>query len=87
MADLEKIDIRVGTILAVEDVPNSDKLVKLSVSFGDHTRTILAGLKQERENRGLDVLVQTKTLPGKQEVMTLVRKGHRENLCLIFPPR
>ena len=50
MADLEKIDIRVGTILAVEDVPNSDKLVKLSVSFGDHTRTILAGLKQEREN-------------------------------------
>ena len=50
MADLEKIDIRVGTILAVEDVPNSDKLVKLSVSFGDHNRTILAGLKQEREN-------------------------------------
>jgi tRNA-binding protein len=50
MADLEKIDIRVGTILAVEEVPNSDKLVKLSVSFGDHARTILAGLKQEREN-------------------------------------
>ena len=50
IADLEKIDIRVGTILAVEDVPNSDKLVKLSVSFGDHNRTILAGMKQERED-------------------------------------
>jgi tRNA-binding protein len=50
LADLEKIDIRVGTILSVEDVANSDKLVKLHVSFGDHRRTILAGLKQEREN-------------------------------------
>jgi len=50
MADLEKIDIRVGTILSVEDVANSDKLMKLVVSFGDHRRTILAGMKQEREN-------------------------------------
>jgi tRNA-binding protein len=50
IADLEKIDIRVGTILSVEDVVNSDKLVKLFVSFGDHQRTIIAGIKQEREN-------------------------------------
>ena len=47
---LEKIDIRVGTIEAVEDVPNSDKLVALRVNFGDHTRTILSGMKQERAN-------------------------------------
>jgi methionine--tRNA ligase beta chain len=47
---LEKIDIRVGTILAVADVPNSDKLVQLRVSFGDHERTILSGMKQERTN-------------------------------------
>src|SRR4026208_1231615 len=50
LEDLEKIDIRVGTILSVEEVSNSDKLVKLNVSFGDHTRTVLAGLKQERED-------------------------------------
>jgi tRNA-binding protein len=31
---LEKIDIRVGTILAVEDVTNSGKLVRLKVDFG-----------------------------------------------------
>ena len=47
---LEKIDIRVGTILAVDDVPNSDKLLQLRVSFGDHERTILSGMKQERAN-------------------------------------
>ena len=47
-ADLDKIDIRVGTILSVEDVIGSDKLVKLVVDFGDHRRNILAGMKQER---------------------------------------
>ena len=41
---LEKIDIRVGTILVVEDVANSDKLVRLKVDFGDHTRSILVGI-------------------------------------------
>jgi len=48
--DLTKLDIRVGTIDAVEDVEGSKKLVKLTVDFGDHHRTILAGMKAEREN-------------------------------------
>lgn len=47
---LNQVDIRVGTILSVADVPNSDKLVQLRVSFGDHERTIVAGLKPERDN-------------------------------------
>ena len=47
---LNQVDIRVGTIEAVEDVESSDKLVKLRVNFGEFTRTILAGMKQERAN-------------------------------------
>ena len=47
---LNQIDIRVGTILTVTDVPNSDKLMQLRVSFGDHERTIVAGMKMERAN-------------------------------------
>jgi tRNA-binding protein len=47
---LDALDIRIGTILTVEDVRGSAKLVRLVVSFGDHTRTILAGLKKERAN-------------------------------------
>jgi tRNA-binding protein len=50
IAALEALDIRVGTIECVEDVPRSDKLMKLTVNFGDHTRTILAGIKKERAN-------------------------------------
>jgi methionine--tRNA ligase beta chain len=46
---LDAIDVRVGTIERVDEVKGSDKLVKLIVDFGDHKRTILAGMKQERE--------------------------------------
>lgn len=45
---LNQVDIRVGTIRSVADVPGSDKLVQMRVSFGDHERTIVAGMKQER---------------------------------------
>jgi tRNA-binding protein len=48
VSDFEKIDVRVGTISAVDDVPGSAKLVRLRVDLGDHTRTVLAGLKKER---------------------------------------
>ena len=48
--DFAKLDIRVGTITRVSEVANSDKLMKLTVDFGDHTRSILSGIKQEREN-------------------------------------
>jgi tRNA-binding protein len=48
--DFEKVDIRVGTIARVEEIEGSNKLVRLIVDLGDHQRTILAGIKQEREN-------------------------------------
>ncbi len=46
----EALDIRVGTIQKVEEVARSEKLMKLTVTFGDHTRSILAGIRQERAN-------------------------------------
>ena len=61
--DLNKIDIRVGTIEKVEDVEKSDKLVKLTVNFGDFKRTILVGMKQEREN--------PKEVEGKQALFVV----------------
>ena len=45
---LDAVDIRVGTIDRVENVPKSEKLCRLIVDFGDHRRTILAGIQQER---------------------------------------
>ncbi|MBT5872759.1 MAG: tRNA-binding protein [Candidatus Latescibacteria bacterium] len=49
-ADFEKLDIRVGTILRIEDIEGSNKLLRLVVSIGDHERNILAGIKLERDD-------------------------------------
>ncbi len=66
---LEQLDVRVGTIETVSDVPGSDRLVQLRVNFGDHTRTILAGLKEERANpreiEGRQALFVVNLLPRK----------------------
>src|SRR5437879_3025692 len=43
--DFKKIELRVGKILSAEAVPASEKLVKLSVSFGEAgTRQVIAGI-------------------------------------------
>ena len=47
--DLDQIDIRVGTITAVEEIEGSKSLMRLKVDFGSFQRTILAGIKGERE--------------------------------------
>ncbi len=47
---LKQIDIRIGTIVRVEELAKSEKLVRLIVDFGDHQRKILAGMKKERPN-------------------------------------
>ena len=60
---LESIDIRVGTIERVEDVAKSNKLVKLIVNFGDHTRCILAGIRKER--------VDPQEIAGKQALFVV----------------
>ena len=66
---LEALDIRVGKIESVEEVPRSDKLIKLTVNFGDHKRTILAGIKKERESpreiEGLQALFVLNLQPRK----------------------
>jgi len=62
-AVLDKIDVRVGTIELVEDVKGSEKLVRLTVDFGDHKRSILVGMKQERQN--------PKEIEGKQALFVI----------------
>ena len=57
---LDGIDIRVGTIESVAEVPDSRKLMRFVVDFGDHRRTVLAGMKQERDE--FDSMVGMQTL-------------------------
>jgi methionine--tRNA ligase beta chain len=47
---LDRIDIRVGTIRSVSDLPSSKKLVRLIVDIGGREIRVLAALRAEREN-------------------------------------
>jgi methionyl-tRNA synthetase len=42
--DFAKLDIRIGTVVAAEKMPKSDKLLKLTVNSGLDKRTILSGI-------------------------------------------
>jgi len=97
MADLDKIDVRVGTIESVTEVPGSDRLVRLVVDFGDHRRRILAGLKGERadpgEVRGRQALfvvnLEPRTIRGEVSEGMLFDLGYPDGIVpvLAMPER
>lgn len=65
LSDFDKLDVRVGTIVSVEDIPESDKLVKLTVDLGEEVhRTILVGMKKERQDPRAEI-------QGKQALFIL----------------
>jgi tRNA-binding protein len=92
IADLDRVDIRVGTIESVRDVPGSDKLVELTVHFGDHTRSILAGMKKERaqpqEIQGRQALFVVNLAPrrmmGRVSEGMLLDLGHADGLVPVL---
>jgi len=45
--DFAKVEMRIGAIRAVERVPDTDKLLKLSVDFGEEEpRTVISGIAE-----------------------------------------
>ncbi len=46
--DVAKVEVQIGTVLSVEEVPETDKLLRLSVEFGEAagSRQIVSGIKQ-----------------------------------------
>jgi methionyl-tRNA synthetase len=47
--DFMKVDLRVAKVLTAEKVPNSRKLVKLSIDLGAEQRTLVAGIAEAYE--------------------------------------
>ena len=45
--DLQKVEIKIGKIISVEEVEGSEKLYKLGVDFGEETpRQVLSGIRK-----------------------------------------
>lgn len=76
---------------------NSEKLMKLRVDFGDHTCTILAGIRQERANpqkisgkQALFILtLPSRKMAGELSEGMLFDIGFEDQLhpCLAVPER
>jgi len=94
---VESIDVRVGTIQRVDEVAGSRKLLRLTVSFGDHSRSILSGMKQERSDphqlvgrQALFIVnLEPKRMAGELSEGMLFDVGYADGLlpALVVPER
>ncbi len=48
--DRKKLEIKIGKVTGTEDVPKSNKLIKLTVDFGSETRTVVTNIKPTRNS-------------------------------------
>lgn len=88
-----KMDIRVGTILQAEAVPNTDKLMKLLVDTGLDQRTIVSGVLEHfspEELTGKQVSVLINLEPRKirgivSQGMVLYAENDQKQFALVQP--
>ena len=49
IADFQKMDIRIATILEAEKIEGADRILKLTVDLGDEKRQLVAGIALQYE--------------------------------------
>lgn len=88
--DFEKIDLRVGKIIAAEKVEKADKLLKLEIDLGFETRTVVSGIAVHytpEEIIGKQVTVVANLAPRKMrgiESKGMILMAEDEHGKLIF---
>ena len=65
LEEFQKLDIRIGTIIRIEDHPNADKLFILKVDLGEREIQIVSGIKdyytkEELKNKQIPIIVNLK---------------------------
>ncbi len=93
-SDWEKLDLRVGKILEIEDIEGADKLYKLTVDIGDEKRTVCAGIKKyysKKELKGKKIILFTNLAPRKlkgieSQGMILAAVNEEEDKVILLAP-
>jgi len=81
--DFAKVDLRIAEIVAAESVEGADKLLRLTLSLGDSTRQVLAGIKSAYEP---DDLVGKLTVMVANLAPRKMRFGVSEGMVLAAGP-
>lgn len=94
--DLEKIDIRVGTVLACEAVPETDKLVRFLIDLGEEEpRQIISGIRayvsspEELVGKQLAFVanLEPRTIKGYESNGMLFAVGKDDSFAFLVPHR
>jgi methionyl-tRNA synthetase len=92
-SEFERLDLRIGVICSVEEIPGADRLYRVTVDLGGDVRTCVAGIREaysHSELIGRSVAVVANLEPVeirgvRSECMLLAASGER--LSLIGPDR
>ena len=93
--DFAKLDIRIGTVVAAEMVPETDKLIKCTIDFGEEgERTIVSGIAQWKKPEELIgkqlpyiVNLAPRILRGVESQGMLLAASDEGGLALLNPER
>ncbi len=93
-SDFEKLDMRVGKVLTVEDVPRTKKLYKMQVDLKDKQIQIVSSLKdyytkEELEGKLIIVLTNLKpaTFSGEKSEGMLLCAEYGDKCVLLTPEK
>lgn len=92
--DFAKLEIKIGTIIAAEIVPDADRLLKLTVDVGEEApRQIVSGIKEYFSN--IEILVgkqcpflinlEPRTIRGLESRGMILAVGTEEVFSLLQP--
>ena len=90
-----RVAMKVGRVTSVEPVPGSNKLLKVTLDMGDHSRTVVAGIAQTHRPENLigrSLIVLTNLVPRKlmgvmSEGMVLAAEDKQGNVYLLTTER
>ena len=93
--DFAKVEFRIGTVIAAEMVPETDKLIKCTIDFGEMgMRTIVSGIAQWKKPEDLVgkqlpyiVNLAPKMLRGVESQGMLLAASDDEGVALLSPER
>lgn len=93
--DFAKLDIRIGTILEAEKIPEGDKLLKLKINIGEEERQVMAGIAEFKTNpeelvgKQIPVLVnlEPRMLRGYESQGMILATGDGESFALLHPEK
>jgi tRNA-binding EMAP/Myf-like protein len=76
--DFKKVEIRAGKILSAEKIPDTDKLLKLSVDFGEQKEVV-------RENLSVDAVSEPVAAPAPAPVFVAAPRQIVSGISMYFP--